>query len=63
MSETRADRLMSVKDVAQHLGIARQTVYRIPWLWQRVIYVGSHPRWEPSTLELYKRVHAGPKVA
>ena len=52
--------LLRVADVARVLGIARQTVYRIPWLWQRVIYVGPRsPRWEPADIELYKRLNKG----
>ncbi len=48
--------LLRVDDVARLLNIKRRTVYTIPFLWQRVIYVGPRsPRWEPSDVELYKR--------
>lgn len=52
--------LFKIADVMRELSIKRRTVYTIPFLWERVIYVGPHsPRWEPSDVELYKRIRRG----
>jgi len=54
--------LLRMDDVARLLNIKRRTVYTISFLWQRVIYIGPRsPRWEPSDVELYKRLHKGDK--
>lgn len=60
MIRDERDSLLRVDDVARLLNIKRRTVYTIPFLWQRVIYVGPRsPRWEPDDVELYKRLHRG----
>ncbi len=62
MAETRDDRrgLLRISDLMRLLNIKRRTVYTIPFLMERVIYVGPHsPRWEPSDVELYKRIRRG----
>lgn len=57
MSE-RGDGLMTVAEVALALGVKRRTVYNIPFLWERVIYVRPRaPRFEPADVETYKRIH------
>ncbi len=61
MSSVRADTstgLLRIKDVMRALNIARRTVYTIPFLWERVTYVNSSPRWEPADIELYKRINS-----
>ncbi len=56
----RPDGLLRIADVMRLLNIKRRTVYKIPFLWERVIYVGRRaPRWEPSDVELYKEIHRG----
>ncbi len=58
--EPGRDALLKIKDLMRLLGIGRRTVYTIPFLMERVIYVGPHsPRWEPSDVEAYKRIRRG----
>jgi len=52
--------LLRVADVARLLNIGRRTVYTIPFLWERVIYLAPRmPRWEPADVELYKQIKRG----
>ncbi len=60
MSAPPLDRLLTVAEVARALGIARRTVYTIPFLWTRVIYVKPRaPRFERSDIEAYKLINRG----
>lgn len=61
---TDHDGLLRITDVMRLLNIKRRTVYTIPFLWERVIYVAPRaPRWERSDVEAYKRINRGPRAA